>query len=182
MKKWSTIVISLWWRAWRGVQTDRRSALCTRMVSFSPSSLLLNSNCEAAGAVIMGSVDGNRIWGKELKGTALTDVEFSPDGQLLLFSLKSGEVHVYDAQGSFMVRAHFICWVKFADWKKIILMNSHQTKYCIDCKKISANENLMWYVEESNDFWKFNLTVFSRKKILNAAGLTELPDKWLGQF
>lgn len=51
----------------------------------------------------MGSVDGNRIWGKELKGTVLTNVEWSPDGQLLLFSLKTGEVHVYDAQGSFMV-------------------------------------------------------------------------------
>lgn len=51
----------------------------------------------------MGSVDGNRIWGKELKGSALTGVEWSPDGKMLLFSLRNGEVHVYDNQGSFTV-------------------------------------------------------------------------------
>ena len=28
-----------------------------------------------AGAVIVGSVDGNRIWGKELKGVTLTHAE-----------------------------------------------------------------------------------------------------------
>jgi len=53
--------------------------------------------------VIVGSVDGNRIWGKELKGNALTGVEWSPDGKMLLFSLRNGEVHVYDNQGSFTV-------------------------------------------------------------------------------
>jgi WD repeat-containing protein 35 len=53
--------------------------------------------------VIVGSVDGNRIWGKELKGNTLTGVEWSPDGKMLLFSLRSGEIHVYDNQGSFVV-------------------------------------------------------------------------------
>ncbi|PSN48259.1 WD repeat-containing protein 35, partial [Blattella germanica] len=53
------------------------------------------------GAVIVGSVDGNRIWGKELKGSTLSGVEWSPDGKMLLFSLRSGEIHVYDNQGSF---------------------------------------------------------------------------------
>lgn len=56
-----------------------------------------------AGAVIVGSVDGNRIWGKELKSCALTGVQWSPDGKLLLFSLRDGEVHVYDNQGNFAV-------------------------------------------------------------------------------
>jgi WD repeat-containing protein 35 len=53
--------------------------------------------------VIVGSVDGNRIWGKELKGNALTGVEWSPDGKMLLFSLRNGEIHIYDNQGSFAV-------------------------------------------------------------------------------
>lgn len=56
------------------------------------------------GAIIVGSVDGNRIWGKELKNTSLTGVQWNPDGRLLLFSLKNGEVHLYDNQGSFVVR------------------------------------------------------------------------------
>lgn len=55
------------------------------------------------GAVIVGSVDGNRIWGKELKNTPLSKVQWSPDGKILLFGLKSGEVHLYDNQGNYIV-------------------------------------------------------------------------------
>lgn len=55
------------------------------------------------GAIIVGSVDGNRIWGKELKNTQLTGVQWSPDGRLILFSLRSGELHLYDNQGTFVV-------------------------------------------------------------------------------
>lgn len=61
------------------------------------------------GAVIVGSVDGNRIWGKELKGVALTGVQWSPDSRLLLFSLRNGEVHVYDNQGNFMMKVNIQC-------------------------------------------------------------------------
>ena len=56
------------------------------------------------GAVIVGSVDGNRIWGKELKSVTLSGVCWSPDSRLLLFSMASGEVHVYDGMGGFVVR------------------------------------------------------------------------------
>ncbi|XP_075255210.1 WD repeat-containing protein 35-like [Convolutriloba macropyga] len=53
------------------------------------------------GGVIVGTVDGNRVWGKELK-QSLTHVEWSPDSKHLLFAMASGEVHIYDAQGNFM--------------------------------------------------------------------------------
>ena len=55
------------------------------------------------GAVIVGSVDGNRIWGKELKQITLSGVCWAPDSRLLLFSMISGEVHVYDSMGMFVV-------------------------------------------------------------------------------
>uniref|UniRef100_A0A0P4W8W7 WD repeat-containing protein 35 n=1 Tax=Scylla olivacea TaxID=85551 RepID=A0A0P4W8W7_SCYOL len=61
------------------------------------------------GAVIVGSVDGNRIWGKELKGHHLMGVEWSPDSCLLLFSLHNGEVHVYDNTGGFVNRLNIQC-------------------------------------------------------------------------
>lgn len=51
------------------------------------------------GAVIVGSVDGNRLWGKEMK-TQLAFVEWAPDGKSLLFVSKDGEVSVHDALGN----------------------------------------------------------------------------------
>ncbi|EFA11044.2 WD repeat-containing protein 35 isoform X1 [Tribolium castaneum] len=61
------------------------------------------------GAVIVGSVDGNRIWGKELKNIHLSGVQWSPDGKLLLFSLKNGQVHLYDNQGNFIMQIEIFC-------------------------------------------------------------------------
>lgn len=51
------------------------------------------------GAVIVGSVDGNRLWGKEMK-TQLAFVEWAPDGKSLLFVSKDGDVSVHDAMGN----------------------------------------------------------------------------------
>jgi WD repeat-containing protein 35 len=61
------------------------------------------------GAVIVGSVDGNRIWGKELKNTALCGVQWSPDNRLLLFAIKNGEAHLYDNQGIFISKLNIQC-------------------------------------------------------------------------
>lgn len=58
------------------------------------------------GGVIVGSVDGNRIWGKELKNLHLVKVQWSPDSKLLLFGLKTGQLHLYDNQGHFLVSYH----------------------------------------------------------------------------
>ncbi|XP_060810811.1 WD repeat-containing protein 35 [Amyelois transitella] len=53
------------------------------------------------GAVIVGSVDGSRVWGKDIKGPGLAAVQWSPDNSLLLFALTNGELHLYDEQGNF---------------------------------------------------------------------------------
>ncbi|KAJ0181825.1 hypothetical protein K1T71_002547 [Dendrolimus kikuchii] len=53
------------------------------------------------GAVIVGSVDGSRVWGKDIKGPGLAAVQWSPDNSMLLFALTNGELHLYDDQGNF---------------------------------------------------------------------------------
>ncbi|XP_031567757.1 WD repeat-containing protein 35-like isoform X2 [Actinia tenebrosa] len=61
------------------------------------------------GAVIVGSVDGNRIWGKELKGVQLTNVEWSPDGKNIIFGMANGEVQIFDNQGNFCTKMTIFC-------------------------------------------------------------------------
>ncbi len=55
------------------------------------------------GAVIVGTVQGGRIWGKELKGLALTHVQWSPDSKVILFGHSKGEVQIYDSHGTYNV-------------------------------------------------------------------------------
>ncbi|XP_073941730.1 intraflagellar transport protein Oseg4 [Choristoneura fumiferana] len=52
------------------------------------------------GAVIVGSVDGSRVWGKDIKGPGLAAVQWSPDNTQLLFALANGELQLYDDQGN----------------------------------------------------------------------------------
>ena len=72
--------------------------------------ILLQSH--TVGAVIVGSVDGNRIWGKEIKGMSLTHVQWSPDSKTILFGNSKGEVHIYDSHGTYNVSRTniFILW------------------------------------------------------------------------
>lgn len=60
------------------------------------------------GAVIVGTVDGQRLWGKEVK-TQLAFVEWSPDGKNILFCTLNGEVHVYDNDGIYSHRVPIYC-------------------------------------------------------------------------
>jgi len=53
----------------------------------------------ADGAVIVGSVDGNRLWGKELE-MQLIFVEWSPDCRYILFVTQEAQVWAYDAMGN----------------------------------------------------------------------------------
>lgn len=59
------------------------------------------------GAVIVGSVDGSRVWGKDIKGPGLAAVQWSPDNTQLLFALANGELQLYDDQGNLTV-SYFI--------------------------------------------------------------------------
>ena len=47
------------------------------------------------GQVIVGSVDGDRIWGKNFN-VKLSNVDWSPDGRLLLFGTKDVRFFISD--------------------------------------------------------------------------------------
>ena len=51
------------------------------------------------GAVIVGSVGGDRLWGKDLN-LPLRFVEWSPDGKLILFVTLESEVWIFDSEGT----------------------------------------------------------------------------------
>ena len=51
------------------------------------------------GHVIVGSVEGARLWGKEL-GCSLQLVSWSPSGDFILFVTSTGNVEVFDSHGN----------------------------------------------------------------------------------
>jgi WD repeat-containing protein 35 len=53
------------------------------------------------GAVIVGSVEGNRLWGKELDHE-ISHIEWSPDCKLILFGTPKGNVVCHDYVGNFL--------------------------------------------------------------------------------
>lgn len=90
------------------------------------------------GAVIVGSVDGNRIWGKELKNTSLSAVQWSPDGKFLLFGLKNGSVHLYDNQGVFLMNLNLN--LSTVSLQIIVAMHWYNGKYgytALDCPTLA---------------------------------------------
>jgi WD repeat-containing protein 35 len=61
------------------------------------------------GAIICGTVDGNRMWGKDLKKTELTHVQWSPDSKQILFGTATGELQLYDGEGTFLTKLPSYC-------------------------------------------------------------------------
>ena len=60
------------------------------------------------GQVIVGSVEGTRLWGKELK-IQLKLIEWSPDSRTILFGTPEGAVNVYDYVGNFQFPVKIQC-------------------------------------------------------------------------
>lgn len=60
------------------------------------------------GAVIVGSVDGTRIWGKELQ-MPLDKVAWNPSCQNILFTSIEGDCFVYDSDGNQICQMQLSC-------------------------------------------------------------------------
>ncbi|KAI5701658.1 hypothetical protein M8J75_011810 [Diaphorina citri] len=95
------IVWMLYKGAWCEEMINNRNKSVVRGMSWNDTGLKICIVYED-GAVIVGSVDGNRIWGKEFKKTSMLGVQWTSDSQNLLFAIKGGQVHLYDYEGNFM--------------------------------------------------------------------------------
>ncbi|TRY60156.1 hypothetical protein DNTS_003730 [Danionella cerebrum] len=102
------IVWMLYKGSWYEEMINNRNKSVVRSMSWNADGLKICIVYED-GAVIVGSVDGNRIWGKELKGTTLAHVAWSPDSKILLFGMANGEIHIYDNQGNFIMKMSMTC-------------------------------------------------------------------------
>jgi WD repeat-containing protein 35 len=60
------------------------------------------------GAVIVGHVDGTRLWGKELD-MPLDKLTWGPASQTILFATREGDVFVYDADGNQISKLDLQC-------------------------------------------------------------------------
>lgn len=101
------IVWMLYKGSWYEEMINNRNKSVVRGMAWSSNGLKICIIYED-GHVIVGSVEGNRIWGKELKGLALTSVQWSPDDKFLLFGSRNGQVHLYDDQGIFLKKLEHI--------------------------------------------------------------------------
>jgi WD repeat-containing protein 35 len=63
-------------------------------------------NCLIQGSVIVGSVDGSRLWGKQLnlQGT-LQKIMWSPSGKYMMIVNSNGMIFIFDSEGNFCVHS-----------------------------------------------------------------------------
>jgi len=88
------------------------------------------------GAVIVGSVDGNRIWGKDLRNMQLTQVAWSPDAKIILLGTKQGELHIYDNHGSPIGKVELFCLMNVTGAVSLIALDWYDGRlgyYQPDC-------------------------------------------------
>ncbi|KAG2494620.1 hypothetical protein HYH03_007139 [Edaphochlamys debaryana] len=153
------------------------------------------------GAVIVGSVDGNRLWGKEL-GIELALVEWSPDGRLLLFATPQGECHVYDGNGNGVAKVPLYCNEGYAGQSKIIGVewydgvegyaepNCPVLAICLD----NGRMQLMRYESDDNAVcidtgikpvkvkWNMNGTILAVAGFQMSSAVAEGKELWMVQF
>ena len=141
------------------------------------------------GAVILGSVDGNRIWGKEVKNTNLSHVQWAPDGNFILFGTSSGSLQLFDQQGSFISKIPDFCHggsefkIAAMDWYNgsggYIRPNIPCLAVCYDDGKVQIlrNQRDKNPIKFSAEMTNMNIKWNSNGSILAISGIQILPGK-----
>lgn len=102
------------------------------------------------GAVVVGSVEGTRIWGKDIKSTNLVRVSWSPDGNYLLFVTLTGQIQIFDALGNFIYKLQNYCHpsdlkVAAIDWYNglggLVKIDTKRLAVCFEDGKVQILNN-----------------------------------------
>ncbi|XP_052827196.1 WD repeat-containing protein 35 [Octopus bimaculoides] len=81
------------------------------------------------GMVIVGTVEGERIWGKDLGEKKLCKVEWSPDEKILLFGLMNGEVCVFDSMGNYISQLNILSHICTSTPLKLVTIDWFKGNY-----------------------------------------------------
>lgn len=92
---------------WQEEMRNTRNQSYVRDMRWSPNGTKICISYED-GKVVMGSVEGQKIWDKDLKNH-LSHCCWDPTGRNIVFATLSGEVHFFDASGSFISQVHNYC-------------------------------------------------------------------------
>ncbi|CAL2050128.1 unnamed protein product [Caenorhabditis brenneri] len=86
----------------------------------------------ADGNVIVGTLEGNRIWNKELD-MQLAACEWAPDGDMLIFGTADGKVSVYDDEGSHYLDIQMVC-LESEDLEQALAKKENQKEEIVTMK------------------------------------------------
>uniref|UniRef100_A0A914HN51 WD repeat-containing protein 55 homolog n=1 Tax=Globodera rostochiensis TaxID=31243 RepID=A0A914HN51_GLORO len=110
------------------------------------------------GQIILGSVDGNRLWNKDI-GASLIKLAWNTDDTLLLLGLTDGEVHAYDQNGNFCTKVQMLCAenvemeTALKDFKRDVIVSMEWYVPTRPCKMQQTNVRLDSLASERSANW-----------------------------
>ncbi|KAF1763427.1 hypothetical protein GCK72_011693 [Caenorhabditis remanei] len=106
----------------------------------------------ADGNVIVGTLEGNRIWNKELD-MQLAACEWAPDGEMLIFGTADGKVVVFDETGSHFLDIPMHC-LETEDLEQALAKKENQREEIVVIKYWSPTLKSKAVMEEMEKEWE----------------------------
>ncbi|ULT82457.1 hypothetical protein L3Y34_012018 [Caenorhabditis briggsae] len=127
----------------------------------------------ADGNVIVGTLEGNRIWNKELEIT-LASCEWAPDGDMLIFGTAEGKVCVFDENGNHYLDITMHC-LESEDLEQALAKKENQKEEIVCMKYWSPTLKSKAIMDELEREWERELE--KEKEVTGTDVFTNYPRK-----